>query len=195
MPAARMLSLDVVRGVMLVVSVGVDSLLAQPEWFGHAVWEGVHPVDLVFPVFVTLSGCGLAFAMHRRVRAWPLLRRVAILLAAGLVYNAIALNSWRFDDWWLTGVLQLYAGVVRCSGSCTSSRAPGGGGRSSPRSSRPGTPCCSRCGRADARGWFSHPSATRRGSSTRPSSGRSTPTTRVRWGTTPWGSSPCSERW
>ncbi|WP_368498797.1 heparan-alpha-glucosaminide N-acetyltransferase domain-containing protein [Herbiconiux sp. A18JL235] len=116
MPAHRILSLDVVRGGMLVVSVAVDSLLAQPEWFGHAVWEGVHPVDVVFPVFVTLSGCGLAFAMHRRVRAWPLLRRVAILLAAGLVYNAIALDSWSLDDWWLTGVLQLYAGVVAVLG-------------------------------------------------------------------------------
>ncbi|GAA2249688.1 heparan-alpha-glucosaminide N-acetyltransferase domain-containing protein [Herbiconiux moechotypicola] len=110
--ATRIRSLDVVRGVMLVASVVSDTLLVQKEWFGHTVWEGVHPLDLVFPVFVTLTGCGLAFAMHRRVPAWPMTRRVLVLVLAGLLYNAIAMNSWSLGDWWLTGVLQLYAGVV-----------------------------------------------------------------------------------
>ena len=97
---------------MLVASVAVNSLLATPEWFGHAVWNGVQPEDVIFPTFVTLTGCGLGFALHRGVRVWPLLRRAAILIAVGLLYNALALHRWDGDTWWLTGVLQLYAGVV-----------------------------------------------------------------------------------
>lgn len=115
-PAARITSLDVVRGVMLVVSVSVNSLLVTPGWFGHATWAAVHPLDLVFPLFVTLSGCGLAFALHRRVQIGPLLRRIAILLVVGLLYNAIVVNSWQVDTWRVTGVLQLYAVVIAVLG-------------------------------------------------------------------------------
>ncbi len=97
---------------MLVVSVCANSLLEAPAWFEHADWDSVHPVDVIFPIFVTLSGCGLAFAMHRRVKPMPLLRRAAVLVIVGLLYNAIVLNTWSFDHWRLTGVLQLYAAVV-----------------------------------------------------------------------------------
>ncbi|GAA4992509.1 heparan-alpha-glucosaminide N-acetyltransferase domain-containing protein [Kineococcus glutinatus] len=113
-PAApgRITSLDWVRGWLLVVSVAVNSLWAAPAWFGHAPWAGVHPVDLVFPVFATLSGCGLGFALRRRVAASPLVRRVLVLLVAGLLYNAVTSGRWDVGTWRLTGVLQLYAVVV-----------------------------------------------------------------------------------
>ncbi|WP_066043432.1 heparan-alpha-glucosaminide N-acetyltransferase domain-containing protein [Herbiconiux solani] len=112
----RITSLDFVRGVMLVASITVNSLLATEPWFAHAPWDGVQPMDVIFPVFVTLTGCGLAFAFHRRVKLGPLARRVAVLLLVGLVYNAIALDSWVGETWWFTGVLQLYAGVVAVIG-------------------------------------------------------------------------------
>lgn len=108
----RVTSLDVVRGLMLCVSVGVNSLLLTPAWFDHAEWDGVHGLDLVFPVFVTLTGCGLGFAMHRRTNVRSLGRRVLVLVVAGLLYNAIVLDSWDPATWRFTGVLQLYAGVV-----------------------------------------------------------------------------------
>ncbi len=114
--SARIVSLDVARGLMLVVSVAVNAWYTMPEWFGHAAWAGVHPVDLVFPVFVTLSGCGLGLAYHRRVPLWPTLRRFVVLLAAGLVYNGYLqfLQEGRLDLGTLrwTGVLQLYAVLV-----------------------------------------------------------------------------------
>ncbi|WP_166606511.1 heparan-alpha-glucosaminide N-acetyltransferase domain-containing protein [Kineococcus siccus] len=108
----RLTSLDVVRGAMLVVSVAVNSLLVTPEWFEHATWTGVHGLDLVFPVFVTLTGCGLAFAMHRRTDVGGLVRRVLVLVTAGLLYNALVLDRWDLATWRLPGVLQLYAAVV-----------------------------------------------------------------------------------
>ena len=58
-PSPRIASLDLVRGVMLIASVGVNSLIVTPEWFDHARWESVHPIDVIFPVFVTLSGAVL----------------------------------------------------------------------------------------------------------------------------------------
>ena len=112
----RIASLDLVRGVMLVASVAVNSLLATEPWFAHAPWDGVQPLDVIFPVFVTLTWCGLAFAFHRRVKLGPLARRGAVLLLVGLVYNAIALDYWVGETWWFTGVLQLYAGVVAVIG-------------------------------------------------------------------------------
>lgn len=116
---ARIASLDVGRGLMLVWSVVSASLLMPPDWYEHAPWVGVHPVDLVFPVFVTLSGCGLAFANRRRTPVLALARRVVVLLACGLLYNSVvAVSSHGGSPWpgWdhlrLTGVLQLYAALV-----------------------------------------------------------------------------------
>lgn len=97
---------------MLVCSVAMNSLLVTPEWLDHAPWASVHPIDLVFPVFVTLSGCGLGFALGRGVGFGELARRTAVLLAAGLLYNAIVSASWNLDTWRVTGVLQTYAMVV-----------------------------------------------------------------------------------
>jgi predicted acyltransferase len=116
---ARIASLDAARGLMLVWSVTSVSLIAAPKWYEHAPWAGVHPVDLVFPVFVTLSGCGLAFANRRRTPVGPLVRRIVVLLAFGLLYNTVVAMSAKGGSPWpgwahlrLTGVLQLYAGVV-----------------------------------------------------------------------------------
>ncbi len=118
-PAARpvrLIGLDVARGLMLVVSVAVDAWITMPAWFAHAPWAGVHPIDLVFPTFVTLSGCGLAFAYGRRVPLGPTARRVVVLLLAGLAYNAFtqfaATGRVEWATFHLPGVLQFYAALV-----------------------------------------------------------------------------------
>ncbi len=67
----RILSLDWARGWMLIASVSVNAWVLMPGWFDHAPWFGVHPVDLIFPIFVTLSGVGLAFANGNQVRPNP----------------------------------------------------------------------------------------------------------------------------
>lgn len=116
----RIVALDAVRGAMLLVSVGVDSWVNVPTWFNHAVWVGIHPMDYIFPIFVTMSGCGfgLAFADTRRVRVRPIVQRIVILCSVGLVYNAIAASGspwgvpFRFATLRFPGVLQLYAAVT-----------------------------------------------------------------------------------
>ncbi|GAB3174903.1 DUF5009 domain-containing protein [Myceligenerans halotolerans] len=108
----RLVSLDALRGTMLVASVASNSLMHAPEWYEHARWAGVHGIDLIFPMFVTITGIGLGFALHRRVAPGTLARRAAVLFAAGLLYNAV--TQWAFDlgTWRIPGVLQLYAAVV-----------------------------------------------------------------------------------
>lgn len=101
---------------MLVVSVGVNAWFTMPKMYEHAPWAGVHLVDLVFPTFIALSGCGLGYAYARRVPLGPTARRFAVLLIAGLAYNAmVQLLVTQSLDWstlrW-TGVLQVYAAVV-----------------------------------------------------------------------------------
>lgn len=115
-PAPRLQALDVARGLMLVVSVAVNAWITAPAWFEHAPWDAVHPVDLVFPTFVALSGAGLAMAYARGIRPRREARRVVVLVAFGFAYTALTqyvttggidLASLR-----IPGVLQLYAVVV-----------------------------------------------------------------------------------
>lgn len=112
----RRISLDVARGLMLVCSVAVNAWFTTPEWVEHAVWDSVKPIDLIFPVFVTLSGCGLGFAYGRRVPVGPTVRRFVVLLLAGFLYNAhiqwTVTGALAWDTFRVTGVLQLYAFVV-----------------------------------------------------------------------------------
>ncbi|QCR18658.1 heparan-alpha-glucosaminide N-acetyltransferase domain-containing protein [Agrococcus sp. SGAir0287] len=109
----RIASLDVTRGLMLVASVGTDSIVTPPWWSQHAAWEGVTPLDVIFPIFVTLTGCGIAFAYARGIQSpWRLVRRVVVLLLAGLVYNAVTSGTWDLSTWRMFGVLQLYAVVI-----------------------------------------------------------------------------------
>jgi predicted acyltransferase len=110
---SRLLSLDTCRGLLLFVNVAAISLLApQPDQLRHAAWIGVSAIDTIFPVFVTLSGFGLALAYRKHVTWRRTLRRSAVLLLCGLGYNAVMAGSLDLATWRLTGVLQIYAVLV-----------------------------------------------------------------------------------
>ncbi|MBH0007916.1 heparan-alpha-glucosaminide N-acetyltransferase domain-containing protein [Salinibacterium sp. SWN1162] len=113
-PAAkgRIDALDWARGWMLVASLGVNSAIISIPLLGHASWASVMPIDLIFPLFVTLAGCGMAFAFHRRVEPWGVVRRALVLLALGLAYNAVVDATTSLTELRFTGVLQLYAVVI-----------------------------------------------------------------------------------
>lgn len=108
-----MSSLDSARGLLLVVNIVMISAFApRPEQLNHAEWIGVHAVDTIFPLFVTFSGVGLAFA-HRNGVGWGrMLRRSLLLLAIGLAYNAIMSGTTTFEDLHFLGPLQVYAVLV-----------------------------------------------------------------------------------
>lgn len=112
----RITSLDVARGLLLIVSVLSASVIAPvPRWLQHPSWFGVTFYDLIFPLFVTLSGVGLAFA-YRRGSDWPAtVRRVIVLIVVGVVYTAIHGDHYELSSLRFTGVLQLYAVLVLVS--------------------------------------------------------------------------------
>lgn len=110
----RIAALDVARGLFLIVSVTQVSILApRPDALRHADWFGIAFIDWIFPLFVVLSGTGLAFAYKNRVPARVTARRVIVLLICGLLYNALTMpGGVDLSTFWVTGPLQLYAGLV-----------------------------------------------------------------------------------
>jgi predicted acyltransferase len=103
----RLRSLDAVRGLAVVVML----LTLSPAPSGdridqliHPAWHGLRFVDLFFPLF--LFATGLSMTLSRRVLdPRHLLRRVVLLTALG-----VGLASLKYEDLFLTGVLQHIAG-------------------------------------------------------------------------------------
>lgn len=109
----RIASLDVVRGLFLCVSVAVDAVLApKPLQLIHVPWIGVHAIDLIFPLFVTLSGCGLAFAYRNAVGWRATARRSVVLFVAGMIFGFFIAQSVDPATMKFTGPLQIYSVLV-----------------------------------------------------------------------------------
>ncbi|MCE0485706.1 heparan-alpha-glucosaminide N-acetyltransferase domain-containing protein [Ornithinimicrobium sediminis] len=107
------MSLDVARGLFLIASVTTASALPPvAPWMRHPAWFGVTPYDLIFPLFVTLSGVGLAFAYRSPTPTTVTVRRVLVLLSVGVLYTAVHGDHYQLSTLRLTGVLQLYAVLV-----------------------------------------------------------------------------------
>jgi heparan-alpha-glucosaminide N-acetyltransferase len=107
----RIRSLDVARGLVIAWLLLSDIVFGERDVARHADWWGFTAYDWIFPAFLLLFGSSLAIAFRGSV-PWPrLLRRTAVLLVAGLLFNMV--TAW--DASWatlrLTGVLQLFAVV------------------------------------------------------------------------------------
>ena len=109
----RITSLDWARGWMVLANLVVIAFL-YPSWdqLSHAQWMGVTVFDLIFPTFVSLSGCGLAFAYARRVDPLVTAQRVAVLFGVGLLYNAVVTETFNPLELRIAGPLQVYAVLV-----------------------------------------------------------------------------------
>lgn len=115
----RITSLDVGRGWFLIMSVTSAAwLLPRPDWLIHAPWIGIRYYDMIFPLFVTLSGIGLAFAYHNRVSFKVTLRRIVVLVVVGLLYNGVSSGQWDPATFRFTGPLQVYAVIVAIIATC-----------------------------------------------------------------------------
>lgn len=129
MPAVgvRLMSLDVLRGFDMFWILGADAvvhalgrmtdnglvhgLVAQME---HKVWAGFAFYDLIFPLFVFISGVAMVFSLPKAIERngrSPTVRRIlvraAILFALGILYNGGLAEPW--PEVRLVGVLQRIA--------------------------------------------------------------------------------------
>jgi predicted acyltransferase len=82
--------------------------------FEHAEWEGLRFYDLIFPLFIFVTGVAIVFSLTRLIEQeskstahWRVLRRSLLLFALGLVYYGVVSESWR--DIRLLGVLNRIA--------------------------------------------------------------------------------------
>jgi heparan-alpha-glucosaminide N-acetyltransferase len=114
----RVLSLDSVRGILLLINIAVISVLppVHPQ-LKHAQWFGVTFFDVIFPLFVTFSGVGLAFAHRNHVTWRRTFRRSGLLLLIGLAYNVVVSGSLDLGELRFTGPLQVYAVLVLIIGA------------------------------------------------------------------------------
>jgi predicted acyltransferase len=115
---ARLASVDALRGFDMFWIIGGDALfqsvavlasLAPLTWAAdqmtHAEWDGFTFYDLIFPLFVFVSGVTLPYSLGRRLEAgtprrqlvWPIVRRGLILVLLGVVYNNGLFRMWLSD--------------------------------------------------------------------------------------------------
>lgn len=123
---ARMLSLDVFRGItiagmVLVNDPGTWSAIYAP--LEHAEWNGITPTDFIFPFFLFIVGVSIAFALGKKVEAnkpgrevyLKIFKRAFIIFALGIFLEIFPFyNIWK-ADWFdpsnvrIMGVLQRIA--------------------------------------------------------------------------------------
>lgn len=112
-------SLDAFRGLAIAGMILVNNpgdWNAVPESLTHSNWDGCTPADVVFPCFIFIVGAVLPFAFARRIGRGQdrgalyarIVRRTAVLIALGLVLNAVA--AWpQLGAMRIPGVLQRLA--------------------------------------------------------------------------------------
>lgn len=61
----RLKSLDIFRGIAIVLMIFVNSGGGHYWWIDHAVWNGLHFADLVFPWFLFIMGVCIPLSIRR----------------------------------------------------------------------------------------------------------------------------------
>ena len=98
MTGKRIASVDILRGVTIVAMILVNT----PGTWGHvyapllhAEWHGITPTDLVFPFFLFIVGCSIAFAYNGKSPSTAVYGKIAIrslkLIGLGLFLGAFTL--------------------------------------------------------------------------------------------------------
>ena len=132
--SGRIASIDALRGFDMLWISGGDELLHSLHWahpnstttllstqFEHVAWAGFHFYDLIFPLFVFVTGLVLPFSLTRRLEEGAdhrqlylhAIRRLGILLLFGLLYNGLL--DFNFHELRLAGVLQRIALSYFCA--------------------------------------------------------------------------------
>lgn len=133
----RLHSLDALRGLDMLIILGLDALVLllaarNPEstflreagrQMTHAAWEGLRLYDLVFPVFVFISGVSMSFSLARHtdgnspaapglLKIW---KRAFILALLGMLVNGTL--TWT-EDMRYASVLGLIGLSCAIAGTC-----------------------------------------------------------------------------
>jgi len=116
-PKERLFSLDTLRGFDMLWIIGGGSLISAlakaTEWswvealekqMHHVPWEGFHFEDLIFPLFMFISGVAIPFALtsklekgvEKSVLLKKVFKRMVLLIIFGLIYNGVLKNG--FSD-------------------------------------------------------------------------------------------------
>jgi predicted acyltransferase len=120
----RLQSLDVLRGFDMLWIIGGGSLivaLAEATKWGwlqviaeqmeHVKWDGFHFEDLIFPLFMFISGVAIPYAITAKVEQGikrkllfnKIFRRGITLVILGIIYNGALKHG--FSDWRIASVL------------------------------------------------------------------------------------------
>lgn len=105
-PAPRLRSLDALRGFDMLWIIGLAALFTElakvtdvgwlDAWAGqleHVEWEGLRAYDLIFPLFMFLSGVSVPYALGKKGalsrgrRLAGVWKRAAVLVLLGIAYN------------------------------------------------------------------------------------------------------------
>ncbi|MFD0895143.1 DUF5009 domain-containing protein [Luteolibacter ambystomatis] len=106
----RLLSLDALRGFDMLWIIGAETIVHQlAKWhktpwlhawatqLSHVSWEGLRAYDLIFPLFMFLSGVAIPFSFESRLVRGDSKRRLAgkivirslVLVLLGMIYNGL----------------------------------------------------------------------------------------------------------
>lgn len=122
----RLVSLDALRGFdmccILGLTAAIEAVLgrflphspvtaALHTQFAHVDWAGLHFEDLIFPLFLFISGTAMAFSVPRRLAqegraavVRHLLVRAAVIFTLGVIYSGGLSRGWEQVRW--LGVIQ-----------------------------------------------------------------------------------------
>ena len=86
--SARLLSLDVFRGLTMAAMVIVNNPGDWGNVYGpllHAPWHGLTPTDLIFPFFLFIVGVSITLAKRSSASTATIVRRAALIFALGML--------------------------------------------------------------------------------------------------------------
>ncbi|WP_446742055.1 acyltransferase family protein [Silvibacterium acidisoli] len=114
----RIVSLDVMRGIVISFMILVNNGTAHSYWpLEHAAWNGWTPTDMVFPSFLLMVGVTSVFSTESRLSRGEdrmkiflhTLKRALILFLFGLIVNSFPFTHFHFATMRIPGVLQRIA--------------------------------------------------------------------------------------
>lgn len=116
--SGRLLSLDIYRGMTIAFMILVNTPGTWSHVFSplrHASWHGCTPTDLVFPSFLFIAGVAMWYSLRKYnfefsgSSLFRILRRVALIFAAGLFLNIFPHFDRDYGTLRIMGVLQRIA--------------------------------------------------------------------------------------